>query len=306
MATMGVVAVTGATGFVGTACIKRLLEAGWQVRALTRRQQDPIDGVAWVNGSLEDKASLFTLCDGANAVLHIAGVVNAPDAAGFEAGNVTGTANIIAAAKEAGVNRFLHVSSLSARRPDLSQYGASKNRGEKLVATSLLDWTIIRPPGVYGPGDTELLDVFKLAKRGLAVLPPRGKVAWIHVDDLARLLTALLPAHEDATTQIYEADDGQPDGWTHSSFARAIGWALGKRVTALHLPKAILFAAAHLDRTFRRSKAKLTPDRAGYIAHRDWRIDRKLLPPAVLWTPRIKTREGLKDTARWYERQGWL
>ncbi len=284
----------------------RLIEAGWKIRALTRKDQEPVAGVTWIKGSLDNKTSLFDMCDGADAVLHIAGVVNAADAAGFEAGNVTGTANLISAAKEAGVKRFLHVSSVSARRPDLSQYGASKMRGEKLVATSLLDWTILRPPGVYGPGDAELVDMFKLAQRGFAVLPPRGRASWIHVDDLARLLVALLPVHEDATAQIYEADDGQADGWTHSGFARAIGWAMGKRVTALHAPKPVLMAAALGDRMIRRSKAKLTPDRAGYLAHRDWRIDPAMKPPAALWTPHISTRAGLKDTVRWYRQQGWL
>jgi nucleoside-diphosphate-sugar epimerase len=303
---MKTVALTGATGFVGGATMVRLLEAGWNVRALTRREQEPAAGVTWISGSLDNSKSLFDLCDGADAVLHIAGVVNAPDLAGFEAGNVTGTANLIAAAKEAGVSRFLHVSSISARRPDLSQYGASKMRGEKLVATSLLDWTVVRPPGVYGPGDTELLDMFKLAQRGFALLPPRGRASWIHVDDLARLLTALLPAHEDATAQIYEADDGQIGGWTHSGFARAIGWAMGKRITALHAPKPLLMAAAMGDRMIRRSKAKLTPDRAGYIAHKDWRIDSALMPPAAIWMPQIATRNGLKDTVRWYRQHGWL
>jgi nucleoside-diphosphate-sugar epimerase len=300
------VALTGATGFVGGATMTRLLEAGWQVRALTRKEQPPKAGVTWIKGALDDIGPLFELCDGADGVLHIAGVVNAPDAAGFEAGNVTGTANLIAAAKAAGVNRFIHVSSLSANHPKLSLYGASKTRGEKLVATSLLDWTIIRPPGVYGPGDTEMLDVFRMVAKGFALLPPRGKISLIHVDDLARLLVALVPAHEDATAQIFEADDGKPSGWTHSGFARAIGWAMDKRVTAIHAPKMLLFAAAYGDRLVRRSKAKLTPDRARYLVHRDWTIDRSKMPPAGLWKPQINTREGLKETVRWYKRQSWL
>ncbi len=303
---MRTAALTGATGFVGGAALSRLIEAGWNIRALTRKDQAAARGVTWIKGSLDNKAALFDLCDGADAVLHIAGVVNAPNKAGFEAGNVAGTANMIAAAKEAGVRRFLHVSSISARRPDLSQYGASKLRGEQLVTTSLLDWTVVRPPGVYGPGDTELLDMFKLAQRGFAVLPPRGQASWIHVDDLARLLTALLPPHEDATARIFEADDGVAGGWSHSEFARAIGWAMGKRITALHAPKALLMAAALSDRIIRRSKAKLTPDRASYLAHKDWRIEAGLTPPAALWTPEIETRAGLKDTVRWYRQQGWL
>jgi uncharacterized protein YbjT (DUF2867 family) len=302
----GVVALTGATGFVGKATLDRLLEAGWKVRALTRSDQVKRAGVTWVSGALDSPRTLTALCDGADAVLHIAGVVNASNAAGFEAGNVVGTANMLTAAKEAGISRFVHVSSLSAREPQLSDYGASKAKAEKLVATSLLDWTIIRPPGVYGPGDKDVFDMFRMTQRGFCLLPPAGVSSWIHVDDLARLLVAVLPAHEDATARIFEADDGEGGGWTHEGFARAIGWAMGKRVTTFNAPRPLLFAAAAADRLVRRSKAKLTLDRASYLSHKDWVIDRAAAPPAALWRPMINTRDGLKATARWYKAQGWL
>ncbi len=303
---MKTVALTGATGFVGRVTLDRLLEAGWTVRALTRRDQPQRTGVTWVRGSLDDTASLASLCEGADAVLHIAGVVNAPDAAGFEAGNVTGTAKMLATAKGAGIKRFVHVSSLSAREPQLSVYGSSKLRGEKLVGTSMLDWTIIRPPGVYGPGDTEMFDMFRMAAKGFVLLPPKGRVSLIHVDDLARLLVATLPAHDDATARVFEADDGVAGGWSHDGFARAIGWAVGRRVLTIHAPSFLLRLAANGDRLFRGSKAKLTPDRASYLSHPDWTIDRTVAPPAALWTPQIETRQGLKETARWYQAQGWL
>lgn len=303
---MKTVALTGATGFVGRLTLDHLVESGWNVRALTRRDQPKKAGVNWVHGALDHPDSLTELCEGADAVLHIAGVVNAPDASGFEAGNVAGTANMLAAAKDAGIKRFVHVSSLAAKHPELSMYGASKARGEKLVGTSLLDWTIIRPPGVYGPGDTEMFDMFRLAQKGWALLPPKGRVSLIHVDDLARLLVALLPAHDDATARIFEADDGTEKGWTHDGFARAIGWAMGRRVTTLHAPRFLLRLAAQADTLFRGRKAKLTPDRASYLSHRDWTIDRANAPPPALWTPQIATRQGLKDTARWYKAQGWM
>jgi len=301
-----IAAVTGATGFVGAATLDLLIAGGWHIRALTRRPQEPRDGVTWIEGALDNPASLAELCDGAEAIMHIAGVVNAPNNDGFIAGNVTGTENMLAAAKETGVKRFLHVSSIAACQPDLSDYGMSKYRAEKLVGTSLLDWTILRPPGVYGPGDTELLDLFRMARRGFVALPPKGRASLIHVQDLARLLAVLLPAHEDATARIFEADDGEENGWAHSSFGRAIGWAVGKPVTVIHMPKPIMLASAYLDRTFRRRKAKLSPDRARYLAHPDWVINRALAPPRTLWQPEIKTRHGLKETARWYRAKGWL
>jgi UDP-glucose 4-epimerase len=300
------VALTGATGFVGKATLERLLETGWQVRALTRRDQPKRSGVAWIDGALDRPDSLSSLCEGADTVLHIAGTVNARDAAGFEAGNAKGTANMLTAAKAAGVGRFVHVSSLSAREPQLSAYGASKAKAERLVIDSAFDWTVVRPPGVYGPGDTEVFEMFRMANRGFCLLPPAGRSSWIHVDDLARLLVALLPAQESAAAKTLEADDGEPGGWSHSSFARAIGASLGKRIIAIAAPRPLLFAAAWGDRLLRGDKAKLTADRAGYMSHPDWAIDRSNAPPAALWQPAIDTRDGLKETARWYKAQGWL
>ena len=301
-----IVALTGATGFVGGATLDRLLESGWHIRALTRREQPKRAGVTWVSGALDRSDTLATLCEGADAVLHIAGVVNAPNVAAFETGNVTGTANMLSATKAAGIQRFVHVSSLSAREPQLSAYGASKAKAEKLVATSLLDWTIIRPPGVFGPGDKDVFEMFRMANKGLCLLPPAGLGSWIYVDDLARLLVALLPAHEDATARIFEADDGEPGGWTHEGFARAIGSALGKRINTFSAPRPLLFAAAWADRLVRGNRAKLTPDRAGYMSHPDRVIDRSAAPPSALWTPQTPTREALKTTARWYKANGWL
>ena len=277
------------------------------MRALTRKPQAPRDGVEWIAGDLGDKAALARLMRGAEAVLHVAGVVNAPDPAGFEAGNVAGTLNAIEAAVAAGVPRFVHVSSLSAREPDLSAYGASKARAEKLVRASGLDWTIVRPPGIYGPRDSEYLDLFRLARWGIVPVPPReGRSSLIHVDDLARLLLALVPGGEAVTHRVFEPDDGHKGGWSHYELARAIGWAMGRRPWVVHLSRASLERAARADRLVRRSKARLTPDRVGYMAHPDWVVSEGACPPAALWQPKVPTREGLKATAKWYRQAGWL
>jgi len=125
------IAVTGATGFVGHAVMEAL--SGQSVRALTRREQAEREGVEWVQGDLHNQEALEQLCDGTDALIHIAGLTNTPDPAEFEAANVTGTANIIAAMKRAKCKRLVFVSSLSARKPELSSYGASKAEAEKLV-----------------------------------------------------------------------------------------------------------------------------------------------------------------------------
>ena len=300
------IAVTGATGFVGQALLDLATARGLAVRALTRQPQVPREGIEWIAGDLADSGALSRLVTGAETVIHLAGVVNAPAAAGFEAGNVTGTLNLVEAAVAAGVPRLIHVSSLSAREPHLSVYGASKLKGERIVMASPLDWTVVRPPAIYGPRDREMLELFKFAKAGLVPLPPRGRMSALHVDDLAALLLALVPGGEDVSHRVFEPDDGQPGGWSHASFARAIGWALGKRVTALPLPKFALRLAARGDRIMRRHHAKLTADRVGYMCHPDWVVSAEAQVPGARWTPRIGTRDGLKATAQWYREAGWL
>ena len=124
----------------------------------------------------------------------------------------------------------------------------------------------MRPPAIYGPGDMEMLELFKLAKRGLALLPPGGRLSVIDVGDLGRLLLALAPGQMarqlDATTATRMA------GATRNS--RAIGTAVGKRVSTFALPRPLLMAGAHLDRLVRGKGAKLTPDRVAYFCHQDW------------------------------------
>lgn len=194
MTALPTLAVTGGTGFVGSHLLTAARAAGCQVRALTRGWRPSQPGIEWIEGTLDRPDSLIALCDQADAVIHIAGLINAPDRAGFEAVNVGGTAAMVDAAHAAGVRRFLHISSLAAREPELSDYGWSKARSERVVAASGLDWTIIRPPAVYGPGDRETFELFRMAKRGLVALPPKGRFSVLHVEDLCRLLLALLDA----------------------------------------------------------------------------------------------------------------
>lgn len=308
MRTKQTLAITGATGFVGGHLLNLAVRAGFPVRALTRRTQDDRPNVTWVRGALDNPASLSVLCTGADVVIHIAGVVNAPNREGFEAGNVAGTLAVVEAAKKAGCLRFIHVSSLAATLPKLSIYGETKAKAEKIVKSSGLDWTIIRPPWVYGPGDTDTLDMFKSAKTGFIPLPPDadGRLSAIHVDDLSRALMTIIPEHEDLTAEIFEIDDGKTGGWTQTSFAKAIGWAIGKRIKPIATPKFLLEFGAKADRLIRRDKAKLTQDRVSYFCHDDWTVDpAKRLPPE-LWTPQIETRQGLKDTAKWYRQNDWL
>lgn len=300
---MSVLAVTGGTGFVGKRLIDRALATGHRVRALTRRDQPARPGVAWVRGALGTPDALAELARGADAVIHIAGVVNARDRARFVAGNVDGTRAVLTAAQDAGIKRFIHVSSLSAREPGLSDYGWSKAQGDAAVTASDRDWAIVRPPAIYGPGDHEMLEMFRLARRGVVPLPPPGRFSTLHVDDLAALLLAL--AASDARG-VFEADDETPLGWSHVEFAHALGRAVGRRVVPISTPGALLALSARIARAVQGDRARLTPDRAAYFRHPDWVVRADRRPPPALWRPRIATEAGLAATAEWYRAEGLL
>ncbi len=299
-----ILALTGATGFVGSHLLDRALAEGHEVRALTRRPQPPRDGVVWVEGALDRPDSLAALVAGANATIHVAGVVNAPDRAGFAAGNAAGTAAMLAAAAQAGVRRFVHVSSLAAREADLSDYGWSKAEAERRVEASRLDWTIVRPPAIFGPRDAELLELFRLARRRIVPLPPAGgRLSVIAVEDLARLLLDLATGQALVRASI-DPDDGAPNGWDHRAFARAIGDAVGARILPLPLPRPMLEGISRVEHAIRGRRAKLTTDRVRYFCHPDWVA--RARPPAEIWSPRLETRAALAATAAWYRANGLL
>lgn len=295
---MRVVAVTGATGFVGGETLDQLLGAGFTARALARRVQPGRAGVTWIAGALDDPAALDGLVNGADVVLHIAGVVNAPSRAGFEAGNGQGTANVIAAMQRAGLRRLIHVSSFAARNPDLSDYCWSKHLAEEKVRASGLDWTMVRPPAVYGPKDTEFIEVMKVARYGIMPVPPTGRASLIHVRDLAAVLVGLCGEAGDAYLgATWEVDDGAPNGLSHLELSAAFGRALKRRVIPLPLPQALLMLFARADRLVRGRNAKLTRDRVRYMCHPDWVIDPTKRPPPAFWQPRIGADVGLAEVA---------
>ena len=298
-------AITGGTGFVGTRLLSAALSAGHEIRALTRRTAAPRTGVEWVEGALDQPAALRALVEGSDAVIHVAGVISARTAEEFDACNVDGTKALLEAAATVGVRKFVHVSSLAAREPALSLYGASKAKSEALVAASPLPWAIVRPPAVYGPGDKETLELFKMAKRGLVLLPPPGRLSLIHVDDLVALLLALA-AREGPSGVTIEPDDGRAGGWTHKAFADALAKAVGRKARTMSMPAALLRFGARADRLLRGDAAKLTADRAAYFSHPDWVVDPARASPPGFWAPRIATEQGLASTAAWYRAQGWL
>ncbi len=298
-------AITGATGFVGRHLVELAVAKGHDVRALARSPQPATPGVEWMEGAIDPARNLDSLVAGADAVIHVAGAINAGSRAAFAACNIDGTAATIAAAQDAGIRRFIHVSSLAAREPALSDYGWSKAESERRVENSTLDWTIVRPPAVYGPGDREMLELFRMASKGVVLLPPRGRLSLIEVSDLNRLLLACAKG-DVGIRKIYEPDDGTVRGLDQREFARLLGQAVGRKIIPIPVPAMILGIASRLERLFKRDAAKLTQDRVSYFCHPDWVARRSLSPPLRLWKPKIAPAEGLDATAKAYRAAGWL
>jgi uncharacterized protein YbjT (DUF2867 family) len=168
------VLVTGGTGVIGEGAIPALLDAGHKVRLLTRGAETAArewpSGVEPFAADVSDVKSLTGAADDCQAVIHITGIVNeSPPRVTFESINVTGTKNMLREAARAGANRFIFISSLGADR-GRSAYHQSKLRAEKLVKKFKGQWLILRPGGVYGPGD-EVLSTFLKLIRTLPVIP---------------------------------------------------------------------------------------------------------------------------------------
>jgi nucleoside-diphosphate-sugar epimerase len=298
------IALTGATGFLGQTLLRQAVEAGWHVRALTRRPMPQSTNISWVQGTLDDEAALAKLVAGTSAVIHMAGAVSAPSREVFADINIKGTQSLLNMVQDFGSKRFIHISSLAAREPQLADYGWSKFESEKCVAQSGLDWTIVRPTAIYGPGDKEMVSFYKMAKRGWMILPPNGAISLIHVADLSRLLLVLLKDTSNIGRTL-EVDDGRDD-WTHASYARLIAAGFGKRARIFHLNARQFAHIATISEAFFGSKASITQDRAKYISWPDWRTTKERHPAPTLWQAAVPDHEGIAETIADYRARGWL
>ncbi len=304
------VAVTGASGFVGPHLVGALSRRGWKVRLLLRRWS-PLPSLAGVEaeivwGDLGDGAALGKLVAGADAVVHAAGLIKARHASDFLTVNRDGTARLAALAPHA---RFLLLSSLAAREPGLSPYGASKRAAEEVLAGRSGPWLAIRAPAVYGPGDRETLSYFKTAERGLAPEPMGNgaRLSLIHVADLAEALAlALAPS---VPAAVYEIDDGRAGGYGYADMAESAGAALGRRLMRLPVPRPVMAAVAGVNGLWQSlggATRILTAGKVAEIFHGDWVAHDRRLADATGFEARYDLKTGFDDTVRWYRAHGWL
>jgi nucleoside-diphosphate-sugar epimerase len=297
------VAVTGASGFIGTHLLAQLCASGHTVRALTRAQRPPATRpdrrVTWITGALADGQGLDQLLAGADVVMHCAGAVRGACAADFDAINVDGTRHLVEAAAKANVERLLMLSSLAAREPGLSMYSNSKRRGEETLARADLCWTVFRPPAVYGPGDKELTPLFALMRRGLAVTPGHtGRFSLLYVADLVRAMIAWLDASE-VCGRCFEIDDGTAGGYDWAALIAAAEAQRGGHVWHWAVPRGLLEGLAAMNQWRARALHQLpmlTPGKVRELFHHDWVCHTGDAPRSLNWRPEIRFGDGLRLT----------
>lgn len=305
----GVVAVTGATGFLGRHLVRALAQDGWTPRVLVRR--DPIHPL-WrdldfevVVGDLKTSGALDRLCQGAEVVIHVAGLIKAASLEGFNVVNRDGARAAAHAAKAAGA-RFILVSSLAAREPQLSNYAASKRAGEDVVREADPAALVVRPPAIYGPGDTETLGLFQIAAKSplLPVLSPDSRIAMIHVQDAAAKLVAFCRR---PVSGLVELSDVRRDGYTWSEIMTAAGTVMNRSPWLIRLPDAVLLVAGNLADAW--SLASNNPSvfglgKARELLHNDWSLSSAPMAEGV---PSVfGLVDGFLHTVDWYREQGWL
>lgn len=316
------VAVTGVTGFIGTHLARRLRENGWTVIGVVRPGSTRPTAAGIVTRSARLVAGeLLPVFEGAETVVHLAGVTRANSEGAYRTVNVEAAGEVALSASRVGA-RLVHVSSqaaagcgtLSHPRKEhdapspLTAYGRSKLEGENRVrAVPDLGWTILRPVAVYGPGDRGFLPLFRLARIGCFPRITSGGAAFslIHVDDVTGAIEVAMsnPAALHETFFI-----GHEKPTTGEEFATALAEAMGRRYRPLTLPRWSLRALASVGElsgrcgwplAFDRSRlAELTGD--GFVCS----VEKAAR--AINFRAGIDLAPGLTSTAAWYAEHGWV
>jgi nucleoside-diphosphate-sugar epimerase len=319
--------VTGGSGFVGRRLVERLVREGRRVRCLVRSAAKAIEigrlGVETVAGDVATGEGLEEAARGAAAVYHVAGAVRAWTRDAYFRVNALGTERVVAAARAAGARRLLLVSSLAAVGPagageevteatpprPITAYGESKLAGEEALRAGAGDvsWVIIRPPVVYGPGDRDVLPLFRLARRGLVpYAAPRGaRIGLIHADDLAALVIAAMDRA--APGSVYMASDGRARSWPE--IITAVAAAVGRPARAVRIAPWLLWPAACAAEALRPFTARppiLSLDKLREARQRSWAVSAARARADLGWSAAIPLEEGARLTAEWYRKEGWL
>ena len=292
------VAVTGATGFIGRVLLNQLIDKDWKIRALARQTSAPFlhPAVEWIVGDLNCVEALQELVTGTDAVVHCAGAVKGKSWDSFLSSNVIGTKHLLQAiAKTDSCSRLLYISSLAARQPQLSWYAQSKFDAEQLLSTvaDQLAVTVFRPAAVYGPGDKALTPLLQAMRYGVlpALGPAANRFGLVHVNDLVAAVICWLDT-EPPISGIYEIDDGTPSGYDYNMIASIAREVLGRQVRHVRIPLKGLSSLAKLNlwlASVLGYTPMLTPGKVQELQYPDWTCDITALQKALKsWRPEMQ------------------
>jgi len=239
--------VTGATGFVGSFLAGELIKEGYRVKALVRGGVVPPQ-VEKVYGDVTDKGSLEAACAGVDTVIHLVAVIREKGPATFDEVNYRGTVNMLQAAQNTGVKRFIHMSALGAGSDPRYRYAYSKWQAEEAVKLSSAEWTIIRPSVIYGRGFgffNRLVQSLRLSPPLVAPVPGAGKSLFqpVAVEDVVRCVIRVVEGGV-ASRRVY--DIGGPDYVSYAGMVDAVLRVLGQRRIKAPVPVFIMKAVVPL------------------------------------------------------------
>ncbi|MDX3908910.1 MAG: NAD-dependent epimerase/dehydratase family protein [Sphingobium sp.] len=323
-----IVAITGASGFTGGALASRLTSEGYHVRALSRRAPD--DDVAtratdWLIGGLTDPDSIAQLVKGADTCFHIAAMYRTEGPAEeFLHINRDSTALLLKAARDAGVRRFVYCSSIgvhgdvhsgvadeTAPFSPRDPYQQSKLLAEQLCREQMrepgMEIVVVRPCGIYGPGDTRMLKMFSMLQKGTFVYVGQGKSHFhpVYIDDLVEgFMLAMRQPAAAGQTFIIGAAEHLPLRDYVATAARALNVPAPKR----HLPYGPVNAAARACELLcapLNVEPPLHRRRLTFFKHhRAFTINRAR--SLLGYAPKVGLAEGFRRTVDWYRSEGML
>lgn len=324
------VLVTGANGFTGSYLCKNLLKRGDHVRALVRRKSDlsllkDVE-VEYAYADLGNGEPLDAVMKDIEVVFHIAALYRTegvPKRAFYEV-NVDGTERLLKAAKTAGVSRFVHCSTVGVqgeiKNPPAKEtapydpgdhYQLSKMEGELLAKRFFkeqkLAGSVVRPVGIYGPGDTRFFKLFNFIYNGKFRMIGSGKVLYhmTYVEDLAEGI-ALAGEKKEALNEVFTI--GGEEYVPLSDLVERISKTLDKPVSHKSIPVWPVWLGGLVCEMICRPlriEPPLHRRRLDFFI-KDRAFDISKARELLGYQPRVKLDDGLRRTAHWYQEQGWF
>jgi nucleoside-diphosphate-sugar epimerase len=320
--------VTGATGFVGSHVVDTLAARGDAVVVLARSAERAAPlarlGARVALGTLDDGAALAAAVAGVNVVYHLAGLTAAVSESAYRRVNVDGTQRLVQATRAASPGpRLVYVSTQAVLGPSppgqaldedapchpLTAYGRSKLAGEAVVrAAEGLEWTIVRPPAVYGPRDREFLRLFRLIRIGVAPVFGAGAqpLSLVYAPDLAEAIVRAGTA-PDAAGQVYHA--AHPEAVTSRELALAVGRAVGRTPLIVPVPGALATPIVSLVGKIAAARGRLSTlngEKMAEFLAPAWLVSSAKAERELGWRAGHDVADGTRLTAAWYREAGWL